>query len=210
MKDFIRKTWKFLWHDDSVLSWIVNIIIIFLLIKFIIYPGVGGIMGTQFPVVAVVSESMEHSLNEHEDRYFMCGNTFEERISFEFEEWWDICGEWYEEEVGITIADFENFPFQNGLYKGDIIISTGRDIEDIEVGDVIIFESNRPIPIIHRVVEKVEGEEVYVKTKGDNNRGYEQSLGEEKVTEDRILGVANYRVPYLGYMRIYASKVLGF
>ena len=38
----------------------MNVVLAFVLIKFIIYPGAGLIMGTRLPVVAVVSESMEH------------------------------------------------------------------------------------------------------------------------------------------------------
>ena len=58
-----QKIWYFIWEDDSVLSWIVNIILAFVLIKFIVYPGLGLVFGTDFPVVAVVSGSMEHEGN---------------------------------------------------------------------------------------------------------------------------------------------------
>ena len=54
------KIWHFLWYEDSVASWLVNIVLAFVLIKFVLYPGLGLILGTQFPVVAVVSSSMEH------------------------------------------------------------------------------------------------------------------------------------------------------
>lgn len=64
-----KKIWKFIWHDDSLLSWIVNIVIAFILVKFVIYPGLGLILQTTYPVVAVVSSSMEH--NE------------------DFEKWWE-------------------------------------------------------------------------------------------------------------------------
>ena len=52
------KFWYFIWEDDSVWSWIVNIGLAFLLIKFIVYPGLGLILATDFPVVAVVSGSI--------------------------------------------------------------------------------------------------------------------------------------------------------
>ena len=60
-KKFLKKTWKFIWEDDSFLSWLVNIVIAFVLVKFIIYPLLGLLLGTGFPVVAVVSCSMEHN-----------------------------------------------------------------------------------------------------------------------------------------------------
>ena len=68
-KDTAKNVWKFIWEDDSIWSWMLNIILAFVLIKFIVYPGLGLLLGTSYPVVAVVSESMEH--NEP------------------FDEWWD-------------------------------------------------------------------------------------------------------------------------
>ena len=59
--NILKKTWHFIWEDDSVWSWIVNIILAIVLIKFIIYPGLGLVLGTSYPIVAVVSDSMEHS-----------------------------------------------------------------------------------------------------------------------------------------------------
>ena len=56
----LKKTWKFIWHSNSVWSWIINIIIAFLLVKYAIYPAIGVGLATSHPVVAVVSESMEH------------------------------------------------------------------------------------------------------------------------------------------------------
>ena len=56
-----KKIWDFIWHDDSFASWIVNVLIAFVVVKFLIYPGLGYILDTPFPIVAVVSGSMEHS-----------------------------------------------------------------------------------------------------------------------------------------------------
>jgi hypothetical protein len=55
------KIWFFIWHDNSVWSWLVNIVLAYVLIKFIVYPGLGLLMGTTHPIVAVVSGSMEHT-----------------------------------------------------------------------------------------------------------------------------------------------------
>ena len=55
--------WYFIWEDNSLLSWIVNVILAFVLIKFIIYPGLGLLFSTSYPIVAVVSGSMEHQGN---------------------------------------------------------------------------------------------------------------------------------------------------
>ena len=62
VKKDLRKIWYFIWEDNSIWSWIVNVILAFVLIKFIVYPGLGFLLTTSHPVVAVVSESMEHNL----------------------------------------------------------------------------------------------------------------------------------------------------
>ena len=59
-KSFWGKVWYLIWYEDSVASWIVNVILAFLIIKFLIYPGLGLLFGTNLPIVAVVSESMQH------------------------------------------------------------------------------------------------------------------------------------------------------
>ena len=67
----IKRLWNFIWKEDSLLSWVVNIILAFVIVKFIIYPGLGFILGTSYPVVAVVSGSMEHS-------------------GYNFDDWWAL------------------------------------------------------------------------------------------------------------------------
>ena len=71
-KNFLKKAWYFIWYDDSLLSWFLNVIIAFILVKFIIYPGIGLILGTSHPLVAVVSCSMDHNAD--------------------FENWWQANG----------------------------------------------------------------------------------------------------------------------
>jgi signal peptidase I len=61
LKKLWKKVWYFVWEDNSVWSWIVNIILAFVLIKFVVYPGLGFVLTTSHPVVAVVSGSMEHN-----------------------------------------------------------------------------------------------------------------------------------------------------
>ena len=63
VKSFLKRAWHFIWSEDSILSWIANVILAFLLIYFIVYPVLGFIFGTSFPIVAVVSGSMEHNEN---------------------------------------------------------------------------------------------------------------------------------------------------
>jgi signal peptidase I len=182
----LKKTWWFIWEDDSLASWIVNILLAFVLIKFLIYPGLGLILGTSYPVVAVVSGSMEHHGS--------------------FDDWWvsdAMCpakcsqSDWYAK-LGISKEQFKTFIFSNGFNKGDIIVLTGTPPEKIGVGDVIVFKANRlSYPIIHRVIAKEDG---IVTTKGDFNP---DSGSEDKgITEGRYLGRAVFRIPFLGWIKI--------
>ena len=220
-KKLFKKTWYFIWEDNSVWSWIVNIILAFILIKFIVYPGLGLLLTTSHPVVAVVSSSMEHKTvscaNGYCDGnlYSMCGNTYEERRIFGADEYWNECGEWYVDNTDIDENIFSGFAFKNGFNKGDIMVLKGVDIENIEVGDVIVFRSDRKDPIIHRIVKKSDDNGIYFQTKGDNNAGSikNKALDETRIGEDIIIGKAVFRVPLLGYIKIWfvgLLKLMGF
>ena len=178
------KLWYFIWHDNSLASWIVNIILAYIIIKFIIYPGLGLFFGTHFPIVAVVSNSMEHHMS--------------------LDEWW-IKNEDYYLALNITRADFENYPFNNGFNRGDIMFLIGKKPEDISIGDVIVFQSKKPYPIIHRVIKKEEKGMWLFQTKGDNNKAQirDSELDETRVLEKQLLGRAVLRVPWLGYVKIW-------
>jgi signal peptidase I len=187
-KETARKVWKFIWEDDSIWSWMVNIILAFVLIKFIVYPGLGLLLGTTYPVVAVVSESMEH--NEP------------------FDEWWEHSKEWYEER-DITKEKFSDYKLRNGFNKGDIIVLTEAKNDNTFNGDIIVFRSGKPDPIIHRVVTwwMEEGKKFYM-TKGDNyqtNRLPIRSaiIDETRITENQVIGKALFKIPYLGYIKIW-------
>lgn len=190
VKRFLKKTWWFIWEEDSLLSWIVNIILAFVLIKFIVYPGLGFLLGTSYPIVAVVSGSMEHDGS--------------------FDDWWGVHENWYTRN-DISKEQFSGFSFKNGFDKGDIMILHGKDAIDVEVGDVMVFKSNRPDPIIHRVVEKWDMDEVYYfRTKGDHNPDSikSSSLDETNINEDKLLGKAVVRIPLLGYIKIWFVELI--
>ena len=192
----LKKAWHFIWDDNSVWSWIANIAIAFVLIKFLVYPSLGFILSTTHPVVAVVSESMEHNGN--------------------FDKWWKGAQKGYT----ITKDDFMKFPLENGFNKGDIMILKGKKPENIRVGDVIVFWSsgispqtgNRE-PIIHRVVKKWDENGVYYfQTKGDNNPASISNayLDETKVSQNQVVGNAVLRVPLLGYIKIWFVDIIKF
>ncbi|MFA5141880.1 MAG: signal peptidase I [Candidatus Woesearchaeota archaeon] len=190
-KETAKKVWNFVWYEDSFLSLLANIVIAFILIKYMVYPGLGLVFGTSLPLVAVVSSSMHHEGN--------------------FEQWWMNAQSQYEPR-GITESQFMQFPLINGFDKGDIMLIYGATTENLKIGDIVIFDSNRPNPIIHRVIKMYEENgKVYYQTKGDNYQTNpdsikSSSLDETKVPIEKIQGKALFRLPFLGYVKILAVE----
>ena len=218
----LRKAWRFIWYEDSMASWLVNVILAFILIKFIVYPGLGFILSTSHPVVAVVSGSMEHysvpvcvkrdvnGCNLYaSSQYEICGNTVGSIGSLSSDEFWSLCGKWYEKN-NITKEKFETFAFRNGFNTGDIMILYGKKPKDIKTGDVIVFWSKRQDPIIHRVIQADSSNNYSFQTKGDHNayQIQDDSLNEKSVGEKQLIGNAVIRVPYLGYIKIWFVDLL--
>ncbi|MBN1385747.1 signal peptidase I [Candidatus Woesearchaeota archaeon] len=202
------KIWHFIWDDDSVWSWLVNIVLAFVIIKFLVYPGLGFIFQTSHPIVAVVSGSMEHDGS--------------------FDDWWQV-HQMYYADLGITREEFLEFDFKNGFNTGDIMVLYGKDPGKIEAGDVIVYRSMRPDPIIHRVVEVWDEDgEMHFHTKGDHNtqeitdyflngmrvspdtEGAVKYLDERDIPENDYIGKAAVRIPWLGYVKIIFVKLVGF
>jgi len=208
-KSWLGKIWYFIWYDDSIWSWIINVILAFVLIKFIIYPGLGFALGTPYPIVAVVSGSMDH----HAAGMSICGYSVDEQ--YEPELFWNVCGSWYMER-NITKQMFESYPFSQGFHRGDIFVLYGRKTENIKIGDVIVFtalnQQAKPDPIIHRVIgagyDDTTG--MYYETKGDHNPTSitDSIIGEHRIDDDRIIGAAVFRIPYLGYVKIMAVEIM--
>jgi hypothetical protein len=193
IKKFLKAVWHFIWVEDSWLSWIVNVFLAFIIIKFLVYPGLGLALGTSHPIVAVVSSSMEHPVS--------------------FEEWWtepSCCANsdchtklsqgMILEKQGINEDEFLDFPFTNGFNKGDIMILYSP--KNIAIGDVLTFMApGRSDPIIHRVIAvNKQGEQITYQTKGDNNCA--SADFENFVTKEQAIGKAVWRVPLLGWIKI--------
>lgn len=197
-KSKARAVFEFVWEEDSLASWLVNVLIAFVLIKFLLYPGLGWALGTPAPIVAVVSGSMEHDSNFDAfwSEEICCNNACSKT---------KVPGRFYESK-NISKDVFRSFSFVNGFNKGDIMILYGAS--EAELGDVIVYmTSQRPDPIIHRVIDvKVEDGKKYFWTKGDNNC----NIGsfENRISEDNVLGKAVWRVPWLGWVKILAVNFL--
>ena len=181
----LKKIWHFIWYEDSLASWIVNVILAFLIVKFIFYPAIGFLLNTGYPIVAVVSGSMEHDNN--------------------FDSWWGSQKGFYSS-YNITKEEFSGFSFANGFNKGDIMIVIGKKPENINIGDVIVFRGNLPDPIIHRIIKKQSDNGYYFQTKGDHNP--DSRADEKMIEENRIIGKAVLRIPFLGWIKILAVDLI--
>jgi len=98
------------------------------------------------------------------------------------------------------------------LNLGDLILVRGVDIAAIRQGDIIVFnvpapyDRYTPSPIVHRVVGvKVEGDEVYFETKGDNNPSADPWL----VPVGNVIGKCVGKVPYVGLPILYLRTPYG-
>jgi len=222
----IKKIWNWIWNSDSIWSWLVALILIFLIIKFIFFPTLSLIFGTSLPLAGVESSSMDHhslkyctkydsNMNciEQSSDYEICGKKFDKKTSFNFDEYWDICGGWYVDNKQITKPVFEKFSMKNGFRKGDIIIVWGRFTP--KIGDIIIFKPNqgstRPTPIIHRIIEI--NEDGTYQTKGDHNeaqltKNLPPYVDELNIKKDQIIGKAIFKIPYLGWIKIWAMDLI--
>lgn len=89
------------------------------------------------------------------------------------------------------------------LNKGDAVIFEKYDDQEIEIGQVIIFDYNG-IQTIHRVVDiqKVNGEYRYY-TKGDANKRND----EDYRNSDDIYGLVKLKVQYIGYPTLWVREV---
>jgi signal peptidase I len=187
-----RGLWYFIWEDNSLLSWVVNVILAFVLIKFLLYPGLGLLFSTTHPIVAVVSGSMEHDGNL--DSWWTSAALCTNRYCSQSE---------YYALYGISKEKFSQFSFKNGFNKGDLMVLFGKEPKDIKLGDVIVFQGNRLDPLIHRVIKKWNKNDSYhFQTKGDHNERSYPEVMETDIPEEKIVGTAVLRIPFLGWIKI--------
>lgn len=89
----LKEIWKFLWEGESLLSYILFIVVSFIALKFIFYPAFLYIFGLE-DIVSVLTGSMIH------DGYHP---------------------QWYLEN-NFSLETVESWPFQSGLNIGDAVI----------------------------------------------------------------------------------------
>ena len=94
---------------------------------------------------------------------------------------------------------------ENTISKGDIVIIEKIDgnIDDLELNQVIAYTYNKRI-IVHRLVKKIiVNNEPYFYTKGDANN----DIDNYKITKDMIIGIVNYKIPYIGYPTVWINEL---
>jgi signal peptidase len=92
------------------------------------------------------------------------------------------------------------------FYRGDLIVVKGLDCNEIEVGDIIVYQNNvKNIPIVHRVVEIIRenGGRRFFITKGDNNSHPDQEVGiSPPVSCNWVRGKVALIIPKLGLFKV--------
>ncbi len=182
IKKILKKVWHFLVHEESWASFLADAIIIILVAKFVVYPAIGLALGTSYPLVAVVSSSMDHGGQD-------------------FENWWSSYGDWYEQH-NISDEQFQNYYLNNGFKKGDVLVIKGAPIADLRAGDTIIYKvTGKKDPIIHRIIAiNISDSEIAISTKGDANSG--QLEFEKSVLPDQIRGKGVALIPKIGWFKV--------
>ncbi len=169
--DYFKKLWAYL-QKDTLGSWIASLLILFIIIKFIVFPLLSFVTGSSLPLVVVESCSMYHATS--------------------FNDWWYQNGAWYIEN-NISKNEFSSFNMLDGLNKGDVVVVV-KDSHP-KPGDIIIFNAGTQYPIIHRIMSLSP-----INTKGDNNLG--QLSIEQNISENSIIGKAAWKVPFIGWIKL--------
>ncbi len=174
-------------------EWIIPIAIAIILV-IVFYSFLSFVLKTNFPLVVVVSRSMEHAENI-DKKYYK-----------------------YFENLGYNIAQINQFPIKHGFGIGDVLVIMKQ--EKYNVGDVIAFVPKchqtleclyepacKGIPIVHRIV-KINDDNTYM-TKGDNNEDLiRKCFSEEKIESDWIEGKVIFVLPKIGLIRYLIYKIL--
>jgi len=109
------------------------------------------------------------------------------------------------------------------LMEGDIVAWTPINIEDVDVGDVIVFRSYIHWPdekiVVHRVSDIKTGNKgnLLLETKGDKNDWTDQvgpHIPEPYIREDHLMGKVlsigqqPLKIPFIGYLGIWINQGL--
>ena len=87
--------------------------------------------------------------------------------------------------------------------KGDAVIFEKYNDQEIQKGQVIIFDYDG-IQTVHRVDEiKIVNDEYRYYTKGDANEKRDESY----ITKDKIDGLVKFKIKYIGYPTLWIRSI---
>lgn len=89
------------------------------------------------------------------------------------------------------------------IHVGDIVITKNVDEENIKIGDVITFNNDK-YTITHRVIDIIQGEEIFYKTKGDHNSFADKDL----IKYNSIEGVCKFRIEKIGVIFMHSKSII--
>jgi len=108
----------------------------------------------------------------------------------------------------------EGVSMEPTLHEGDILIVKGVPPEDIEVGDIIVFESSESTPhispnktVVHRVIDiryDEEQDQYFYLTKGDNNKT--NPIPDGWVPHEDVYGVVILVIPRIGIVSLWLRR----
>lgn len=154
----------------------IGYIVLGVIAAYLLNFGLGLAMGTDLPVVAVVSDSMTHDSLITTRHY-----------------------EFLEKNLGYSREEIDSWPIKNGFLRGDVLVVDGVSIDELKVGDVIVYDiKGQSTPIVHRIV-KIEGDQII--TKGDHNPSY------DPWKPTKIHGRAVFVIPLLGWPKLILTEV---
>lgn len=87
--------------------------------------------------------------------------------------------------------------------RGDALLIEKCSVDNIEVGDILVFKNNNSI-VTHRVIKKeVVNNNIKLTTKGDNNKAKDDLIS----TSSNVIGKAHFIVKSIGYPTIWMNEV---
>ncbi len=117
----------------------------------------------------------------------------------------------------VAVSTGSMLPIYNGFqdgettemypFRGDILLVRKVPISSLDVGDVIVFDTTIPDPVVHRIVAKWQNNSIfYFKTNGDNNNGLVDSW---VVEGEDVIGKVVIRIPHIGWFLLVLQTDLG-
>ena len=192
IKKYWDKFWFVVWKDDSFKGWIISVVFLFVVVKFLFLPLLSFATGTTLPLAIVESCSMYHETN-----FLFFHN---------FGNWWKGHENKYSAHT-INNLDFRDFLFTNGFNKGDILFIVGVKPEKLKIGDVLIYKAISK-DVIHRIINIEQEDGKYIFSTMGDNVGVVQFF-EESISENQLVGRAVFKiVPSIGWAKLIAVDVL--